>query len=275
MSTISVSYESKILTSLGILLILLLFLASIITNYGGWSWLSSVTSGDSITSPLQKLVNAYPDHLVAVDNNAIIWKDGTRMVFDDRLPKDSMDLLLNADLEEQMLIPYIKGEGVGTPPQGYNPGRLRHEPFFKKMYGGDRRTVESNLIKVKWLPKTLRRRHVTVTTVNDLHKKVEAISNELDTLPQYHPYLKRPGGGYVWRAIKNTDRMSMHSFGIAIDINVKYSDYWEWTPSSQPYQYKNRIPIGLVEIFEKHGFIWGGKWWYYDTMHFEYRPELM
>jgi hypothetical protein len=28
-----------------------------------------------------------------------------------------------------------------------------------------------------------------------------------------------------------------------------------------------------VEIFERHGFIWGGKWYHYDTMHFEYRPE--
>ena len=28
-------------------------------------------------------------------------------------------------------------------------------------------------------------------------------------------------------------------------------------------------------IFEKHGFIWGGRWYHYDTMHFEYRPELV
>ncbi|NUM57423.1 MAG: M15 family metallopeptidase, partial [Bdellovibrionaceae bacterium] len=26
--------------------------------------------------------------------------------------------------------------------------------------------------------------------------------------------------------------------------------------------------------FESEGFIWGGKWNHYDTMHFEYRPEL-
>jgi hypothetical protein len=30
-----------------------------------------------------------------------------------------------------------------------------------------------------------------------------------------------------------------------------------------------------VEIFEKHGFIWGGRWYHYDTMHFEYRPEIL
>ncbi|MFM7757478.1 MAG: M15 family metallopeptidase [Crocinitomicaceae bacterium] len=35
------------------------------------------------------------------------------------------------------------------------------------------------------------------------------------------------------------------------------------------------IPLELVEIFERYGFIWGGKWLPYDTMHFEFRPELI
>jgi hypothetical protein len=31
----------------------------------------------------------------------------------------------------------------------------------------------------------------------------------------------------------------------------------------------------IVRIFENHGFIWGGKWYHYDAMHFEFRPELV
>jgi hypothetical protein len=31
----------------------------------------------------------------------------------------------------------------------------------------------------------------------------------------------------------------------------------------------------VIRIFESFGFIWGGKWRYYDTMHFEYRPEIL
>ena len=31
----------------------------------------------------------------------------------------------------------------------------------------------------------------------------------------------------------------------------------------------------IVDVFERNGFIWGGKWYHYDTMHFEYRPELL
>ena len=45
-------------------------------------------------------------------------------------------------------------------------------------------------------------------------------------------------------------------------------------PFSAPV-WRNRVPAAIVEIFERHGFIWGGKWYHYDTMHFEYRPELI
>jgi hypothetical protein len=34
-------------------------------------------------------------------------------------------------------------------------------------------------------------------------------------------------------------------------------------------------PSVVVEIFEKHGFVWGGKWYHFDNMHFEYRPEII
>lgn len=37
----------------------------------------------------------------------------------------------------------------------------------------------------------------------------------------------------------------------------------------------NRIPPEIVAVFERHGFIWGGRWRHFDTMHFEYRPELL
>ena len=35
------------------------------------------------------------------------------------------------------------------------------------------------------------------------------------------------------------------------------------------------IFTSIVDAFQKHGFVWGGKWLFFDTMHFEYRPELL
>ncbi|MES0403835.1 MAG: M15 family metallopeptidase, partial [Hyphomicrobium sp.] len=56
-----------------------------------------------------------------------------------------------------------------------------------------------------------------------------------------------------------------------------HTDYWRQAKpgTDGTYAYKNKIPMEIVRIFEKHGFIWGGKWHHYDTMHFEYRPELL
>jgi hypothetical protein len=68
--------------------------------------------------------------------------------------------------------------------------------------------------------------------------------------------------------------MSMHGYGAAIDLNRTFSEYWLWQKSKDPISYRNRMPHEIVDIFERHGFISGGKWYHYDTMHFEYWPEL-
>jgi hypothetical protein len=89
-------------------------------------------------------------------------------------------------------------------------------------------------------------------------------------------YLIPNAGTYTCRTIAGSEQASAHSYGIAIDINTKYSNYWRWpNPKSDPITYKNQIPFQIVDIFERHGFIWGGKWYHFDTMHFEYRPELL
>jgi hypothetical protein len=74
--------------------------------------------------------------------------------------------------------------------------------------------------------------------------------------------------------------MSMHAYAAAIDLNLAVSDYWFWQKpkngkADAPIPYRNRMPRAIIDIFEKHGFIWGGRWYHYDTMHFEYRPELL
>jgi len=73
------------------------------------------------------------------------------------------------------------------------------------------------------------------------------------------------------RVVKDTGNRSAHAWGAAIDINTNFADYWLWSKGT----YRNRIPFDIVEVFERHSFIWGGKWGHFDTMHFEYRPELL
>jgi peptidoglycan L-alanyl-D-glutamate endopeptidase CwlK len=262
---------------------LALLLSGIIALFGDWGQVSHADlvlqrhPGSDSLCPLERLVLAYPEHLAGFEENVLIWKDSTRMIFDDSIPvKDWYTLNNFPDLEDQFRFPYMRGMEFDTPSFRFSPGTIRYEPFFKKMYGGDKDAVEKNLASVVWLPNTAQK-NLKVTTVNDLHLRVQAISDELEARPALRKFFDNPAGVYNWRVIKGTTQLSMHSFGIAFDINAKQAHFWRWEdyPNDSNLVYKNKIPLEIVEVFEKYGFIWGGKWYRYDTMHFEYRPEFL
>ncbi len=223
---------------------------------------------------LDRLVSAYPDFLVGHDGKDLIWKDGTRMpVSDGKADKSYDEKLRHASILDQLSIPYVKGPLTEPPAREDDPGRFRNTAFFDKMYGvcakGD---VQRKLTRVAWLPKS-GGGTVQITTVNGVADRLRAVSAELDRLPPAIRKFAIPSAGtFNCRTVADTGNPSVHAWGAAIDINTKYADYWLWRPKSP---YRNRIPIEIVEIFEKHGFIWGGKWGHFDTMHFEYRPELL
>jgi glycosyltransferase involved in cell wall biosynthesis len=183
----------------------------------------------------------------------------------------------NTDLLEQFAATYPMGSPyVFGQPQANDPGRIRNMPFFNKMYGSSREEVENNLTEIRWLPKSINKR-LRFTRVNGADRQLEKVSAELDQLPRaLRKFCTRIGGTFNWRNIAQTDQLSPHALGIAIDLNAASGDYWQWDVENhgQPC-FRNRIPKEIVEIFERHGFIWGGKWKHYDTMHFEYRPELI
>ncbi len=122
-------------------------------------------------------------------------------------------------------------------------------------------------------------------------EKIKLIDSKIRHLamtdPEVRSFLKniRSVEAFSWRKIAGTDRMSNHCYGIAIDIlPKKYHKkiiYWSWE------QVKNKDwmllpqsslwspPDSVIKIFLEENFIWGGNWDKYDTMHFEYRPELI
>jgi hypothetical protein len=82
-------------------------------------------------------------------------------------------------------------------------------------------------------------------------------------------------GTYNYRIVAGTNRLSPHSFGIAIDLASNRKDYWKWATLKQGEERVSSYPKQIVEVFEKNNFIWGGKWGHFDIMHFEYRPEII
>lgn len=217
------------------------------------------------------LVEAYPDFIERIADNRVIFNDGTSLTYDDGRVKDFGTLLDDGDIEDMFFVPY---DPSGNQPEYlHDAGRSRNEALFKKMYGNSAAAVRRNLVKVAWFGKT-----VDFTAINGAADSLRKVAAELEHYPQLKKYLASSGTFY-WRPVRGAKRLSAHSYGIAFDIAVPYSDYWLWknknAGETDRIEYANRFPRQIVEIFRRHGFIWGGAWYHFDTMHFEFRPEIL
>lgn len=217
------------------------------------------------------LVEAYPDFIERIADNRVIFNDGTSLTYDDGRVKDFGTLLDDGDIEDMFFVPY---DPSGNQPEYlHDAGRSRNEALFKKMYGNSAAAVRRNLVKVAWFGKT-----VDFTAINGAADSLRKVASELEHYPQLKKYLASSGTFY-WRPVRGAKRLSAHSYGIAFDIAVPYSDYWLWknknAGETDRIEYANRFPRQIVEIFRRHGFIWGGAWYHFDTMHFEFRPEIL
>jgi hypothetical protein len=227
-----------------------------------------------IPQNVKRLIRAYPNQIIVFKDNKIIFKDHSTLIYDDKISKSKQELIDHPDIEDQFKLDYLDFKTI---PKN-DAGRIRNEVFFKKIYGSSKQEVEKNLVEIVWCPKLVNQK-IKVTTINGIDKIVKKLSAALDSNPEFQKYITNIGGTFNWRKIAGTNRLSMHSFGMTIDINVSFSNYWQWdckcTDEAQSLGYKNKIPEKIVAIFEQYGFIWGGNWQHYDTMHFEYRPELL
>ena len=103
--------------------------------------------------------------------------------------------------------------------------------------------------------------------LEDLAKVEEEIQNIMTTdreVSQFIRSIKRIDG-YNWRPIAETETLSSHSYGIAIDFvldNLSGKEiYWLWAKNKGlrwydiPYDQRFSPPTAFIKIFEKYGFI--------------------
>ncbi len=235
-----------------------------------------------VSQAAEALRRAYPATLDRIDNGEVVTKSGRRIPIGGGHPTlPWTERLDRADIVDMFAQPYRTGKASALPAHNEDPGRARSAALFNAMYGDcAKNETTSHIVAVPWLPKkgggTMR-----VTSVNGVDKALAAVSKELDELPEpFDRFLKHPAGGYVCRPVAGSKRPSAHGWGIAVDIAAAPANYWLWDggriakEGNPDIRHRNAIPQEIVDIFERHGFIWGGKWYHYDTMHFEYRPEL-
>lgn len=235
----------------------------------------------SLASDLAALMAAYPGFCSGVELRPgrklyLVMKNRTKIIYDDGRSKSFEEKLNEPDLKDMLDQLYRTGRDREPFRPDYDPGRFRVDAFFKAVYGATAAEVRANLVPVSFCGA-----RVMFNTQNGAAQSLEKIGRELAALlskrPQLRPYLFPLGGTFLWRDIAGTSRLSPHSWGIAIDLNPRHGSYWRSRKISatQIEELRNRYPLEIVELFEKHGFIWGGKWSHFDLMHFEYRPELL
>jgi hypothetical protein len=111
------------------------------------------------------------------------------------------------------------------------------------------------------------------------------ISSSAQTDPSINEWIAElqttpPTYGWNWRTIAGTNRRSIHSYGTAVDLLPRdlkgRLTYWQWSVNETVDRTTYYMPPEtVIKIFENYGFVWGGNWSLVDTMHFEYRPEIL
>ncbi len=196
--------------------------------------------------------------------------DGTRVPYDDGRTKTFDEKLDTPDVEDMFSIRYRPGAIRPVTVPDDDPGRIRVEEMFAATYGQTSAAVD--VVPVDFLGRKLSVNRQRAGAFRAVAARLQRLR---DADPALAAYLRRFAGTFVWRKIAGTNRQSAHSYGVSIDLDTSVSAYWRWQRPPAPLRWRNQIPQAIVGAFEAEGFIWGGRWFHYDTMHFEYRPELL
>lgn len=221
---------------------------------------------------VRALLDEYPEKIVGFDGVFVYLADGDSIIFDLGRDLSHVERLASPDVRGMFYDVYPLGS-LATPDFQFDPGRYRNEEMFLSMYGRSAAEVNTHLESVECFGAT-----VPMTNVNGAADSLRAVIREAASYPHLQKYFDRPTSFY-WRTVRGANRLSAHSFGIAVDIGVKYSNYWRWSNPGKDEDarigYENNFPEELIKLFEGHGFISGARWYHYDTMHFEFRPEII
>jgi hypothetical protein len=167
---------------------------------------------------------------------------------------------------------------------GINPGAIR-SPFFEALWRA--RDREESFSRQKWIRFLDRSVQIHEDIVAPLGRAEARIQEFMKTDPEIQDWLKNLESitGWNWRNVAGSQNRSFHSYGIAVDLLMRarpgMETYWQWTAAkgidwrAVPAGNRQNPPASVIRAFEEQGFIWGGRWQRYDTMHFEYHPELL
>lgn len=228
---------------------------------------------------LTALAAAYPKALQALemgsDQRLLVCLAGQKFIYDDGIAKTFDERLDHPDIEDIFYQAYPLANPTDRLPKDFDPGRYRVEALFMALYGDSESAVARNCVVVEFCGNSVKF-NVRYGAADALRAVSADLTPLLAQKPELRSYVDKLAGTFNWRKVAGTERLSNHSFATAIDLNAQKAAYWRWQSPTQMETFSRRNwPTEIIETFERHGFIWGGKWWHFDTMHFEYRPEII
>jgi hypothetical protein len=225
------------------------------------------------------LMASYPGGVVDVERDGdtvlVITENGSRLIYDDFEVKDfETDVL--PDLQDTMEVLYYFGGLDGR--SSTDPGRIKPYTLLDALYGHEKAEIADDLQQVAFFGQNL-----NMNAKYGAYAALSAAVTELGPLMTADkstvPYITPSSGTWNYRLIAGTTVLSLHAYGVAIDFKFNSYDYWRWIKTAEQetvaIQRIADYPDAIYAIMEKYGFIWGGKWWHFDTVHYEYRPELI
>jgi hypothetical protein len=186
----------------------------------------------------------------------------TLIPWDDGVAKSPEARLEHPDVADAFAQRYATGPIAPVTTPDFDPGRARLDPVLRAAYPKRELTRVDFLGHRVWF-------HARAAPA--LARVAARLRRAIASDGTLAPFVAKLGGTLNERTIAGTDRPSAHSWGIAIDLDPARATYWRWQRGG----WRNRMPQAIVDAFEAEGFIWGGRWFHFDTMHFEYRPELL
>ena len=196
------------------------------------------------------------------------------ILYDDKKSKTIDEKFTDADIQDMLETIYPLSEVHTLMDTDVDPGRIRAYTFFDAIYGNSKDAISGKLISVDYGDQHLPF-NKEAGAAGALAAAAAAAAAMVVEQPSVADYLYPSSGTFNYRVIAGTDRLSPHAYAIAIDLKSTSNGYWRWATPEEGEDLLKVYPQGIVRLFEREGFIWGGKWNHFDIFHFEYRPEII
>jgi hypothetical protein len=253
-------------------------------------------------SELQALAAAYPDRIsgaqprdgdwaLRMDDEWLFWAHGRLLPEAERgnwelyapfrfyaYPLGDLPPVPNLDDESAARLTKLLEASRAHPPR-------RSEAFLERLFrAGSRGEITKRIVRVNFLGFSVQVHERIAGPLQDVARECEAVRAADKQCAAFFAGLAEIDG-FNYRDVAGTLSRSYHGYGLAVDLIPRsYSGrapYWRWVMDKDPrwwatpYERRWSVPQQVISAFERHGFVWGGKWLFFDTMHFEYRPEIL